>query len=67
MMANSVALSISQDSEVRDSERSVVNFHHWLSIASFIANSSNVCTRGNEHEQRECIMHNLLTQNSMSG
>lgn len=53
--------------KVTDAKSSVVSIHHWLCIASFIANSSNDSTSGNEHEQRNCIMHNVLMLNIVTG
>ncbi len=53
--------------KVIDAESSVVSIHHWLCIAGFIANSSNDSTSGNEHEQRNCIMRDVLMLNMLTG
>lgn len=53
--------------KVIDSKSRVVIFHRWLCIASFIANSSNDSTCGNELEHRNCIMHDVLMQNILTG
>lgn len=53
--------------KVIDAESIVVNFHHWLCIASFIASNSNDSTCGNELDQRNFIMHDVLMQNILTG
>lgn len=53
--------------KVMHAASTVVSVCHWLCIAGFIANSSNVSTRGNEHEQRNCIMYNVLMQSTLTG
>lgn len=53
--------------KVIDTQSGVVSSHCSLCIAGFTANSCNDNTCGNELEQRNCIMHDVLMQNILTG